>query len=235
MACTVDHIAKGRFGWNIVTSGEDAAAQNFGLDRLPEHDLRYEMAEEYMEVVNQLFGSWDPDAVVMDRKTGTYADGAKVRPIDFAGTYYKCRGPLNTAPSPQVRPTYFQAGGSPRGRAFAAKHAGTVIATANGVKAMKQFRDDVRERAASVGRNPDDVKVLFQLTPVLGETEAEAPSSTNVIWLHSDISTRGSATSARLRTSTFRSLISISRCRLLRPMASRRCSRNSRNTAATSR
>jgi long-chain alkane monooxygenase len=174
LACTVDHITKGRFGWNIVTSGEDAAAQNFGLDRLPEHDLRYEMAEEYMEVVNQLFGSWDPDAIVMDRKTGTYADGAKVRPINFAGTYYKCRGPLNTAPSPQVRPTYFQAGGSPRGRAFAAKHADTVIATANGVKAMKQFRDDVRERAASVGRNPDDVKVLFQLTPVLGETEEEA-------------------------------------------------------------
>lgn len=174
LACTVDHIATGRFGWNIVTSGEDAAAQNFGLDRLPEHDLRYEMAEEYMDLVNQLFGSWDQDAVVMDRQTATYADGGKVRPIHFAGSYYKCRGPLNTVPSPQGRPTYFQAGGSPRGRAFAAKHADTVIATANGVKAMKQFRDDVRERAAGFGRNPDEVKILFQLTPVLGETEAEA-------------------------------------------------------------
>jgi FMN-dependent oxidoreductase (nitrilotriacetate monooxygenase family) len=174
LACTVDHIAGGRFGWNIVTSGEDAAAQNFGLDRLPEHDLRYEMAEEYMDVVNQLFASWDPDAIVMDRATATYADGRKVRPINFGGKYYKCRGPLNTAPSPQGRPTYFQAGGSPRGRAFAARHADTVIATANGVKAMKQFRDDVRERAARFGRNPDDVKVLYQLTPVLGDTEAEA-------------------------------------------------------------
>jgi long-chain alkane monooxygenase len=176
-ACTIDHIAGGRFGWNIVTSGEDAAAQNFGLDRLPEHDLRYEMADEYMDVVNQLFGSWDADAVVMDRASSIYADGRKVRTIDFVGKYYKCRGPLNTAPSPQGRPIYFQAGGSPRGRDFAAKHADTIIATANGVKAMKQFRDDVRERAARLGRNPDDIKVLYQLSPVLGDTETEAQAA----------------------------------------------------------
>src|SRR6202000_392078 len=81
LCSTIDHIAGGRFGWNIVTSGEDAAAQNFGLDKLPEHDLRYEMADEYMDIVNQLFGSWDSDAVVMDRETATYADHTKVRPI----------------------------------------------------------------------------------------------------------------------------------------------------------
>lgn len=173
-ACTIDHIAGGRFGWNIVTSGEDSAAQNFGLDRLPEHDLRYEMADEYMEVVNQLFNSWDRDAVVMDRESSTYANGRKVRTIDFVGKYYKCRGPLNTAPSPQGRPIYFQAGGSPRGRDFAARHADTIIATANGVKAMKQFREDVRERAVKFGRNPDDIKVLYQLAPVMGDTEEEA-------------------------------------------------------------
>jgi FMN-dependent oxidoreductase (nitrilotriacetate monooxygenase family) len=174
VACTIDHIASGRFGWNIVTSGEDAAAQNFGLERLPEHDLRYEMADEYMDVVNQLFSSWDTDAVVMDRANSVYADGTKVRTIDFVGKYYKCRGPLNTAPSPQGRPIYFQAGGSPRGRDFAAKHADTIIATANGVKAMKAFRDDVRERAVRHGRDPDTIKVLYQLAPVLGETEEEA-------------------------------------------------------------
>lgn len=177
VVCTIDHIAGGRFGWNIVTSGEDSAAQNFGLDRLPEHDLRYEMADEYVDVVNQLFGSWDADAVVMDRASSTYAVGHKVRTIDFVGKYYKCRGPLNTAPSPQGRPIYFQAGGSPRGRDFAARHADTIIATANGVKAMKQFRDDVRERAARFGRNPDAIKVLYQLAPVLGETEAEAQAA----------------------------------------------------------
>ena len=74
LATTIDHLAGGRFGWNIVTSAEDTAAQNFGLDKLYEHDLRYEMAEEYMEVVNQLFESWDPDAVVMDYENNTYAD-----------------------------------------------------------------------------------------------------------------------------------------------------------------
>jgi FMN-dependent oxidoreductase (nitrilotriacetate monooxygenase family) len=174
LSATIDHIARGRFGWNIVTSGEDASAQNFGLDRLPEHDLRYEIADEFMDVVNQLFASWDRDAVVMDRKTGTYADWTKVRPINFKGRFYKCRGPLNTAPSPQGRPTYVQAGGSEKGRDFAAKHADSIIAAANGPRAMKEFRDDVRRRAAKFGRNPDDIKVLWLFSPVMGETEEEA-------------------------------------------------------------
>jgi FMN-dependent oxidoreductase (nitrilotriacetate monooxygenase family) len=174
LCTTLDHIARGRFGWNIVTSGEDAAAQNFGLPKLPPHDLRYEMADEYMDLVNQLFGSWDSSAIVLDRETETYADHTKVHPIHFEGKYYKSRGPLNTAPSPQGRPTYIQAGGSPRGRDFAAKHADSIIAGANGIRAMKEFRDDVRARAAKFGRNPDDIKVLFLFAPVLGETEEEA-------------------------------------------------------------
>jgi alkanesulfonate monooxygenase SsuD/methylene tetrahydromethanopterin reductase-like flavin-dependent oxidoreductase (luciferase family) len=112
LCATIDNIAEGRFGWNIVTSGEDTAAQNFGLDKLPPRELRYEMAHEYMDVVNQLFGSWDNDAVALDRKTDTFADYTKVRPIHFEGKYFKCRGPLNTMPCPQGRPTYVQAGGS---------------------------------------------------------------------------------------------------------------------------
>jgi FMN-dependent oxidoreductase (nitrilotriacetate monooxygenase family) len=174
LAATLDHIAGGRYGWNIVTSGEDLAAQNFGMDKLPPRELRYEMADEYMQVVNQLFASWDPDAVVLDRDTDTYADYTKVRPIHFEGKYFKCRGPLNTAPSPQGRPTYVQAGGSPRGRAFAGKHADSIIAIMHGVKAMKEYRDDVRAKAEAAGRNPDDIKVLFLAAPVLGETEEEA-------------------------------------------------------------
>ena len=112
----------------------------------------------------------------MDRTTGTYADASKVRPINFKGTYFKSRGPLNTAPSPQGRPTYVQAGGSPRGRDFAARHADCVISQVNGVSGMKSFRDDIRARAVKHGRNPDDVKVLFLLAPILGETEQEARS-----------------------------------------------------------
>lgn len=174
LCATIDHLAGGRFGWNIVTSGENAAAQNFGLDKLPEHDLRYEMADEFMEVVNRLFASWDQDAVVLERKTSTYADWTKVRPINFVGRFYKCRGPLNTAPSPQGRPTYVQAGGSEKGRDFAARHADSIVAAANGPRAMKEFRDDVRRRAAKFGRNPDDIKVLWLFAPVMGETEEEA-------------------------------------------------------------
>src|SRR3984893_12911664 len=171
---TIDHIAGGRFGWNIVTSGEDLAAQNVGMDVLPPRDTRYAMADEYMDLVNQLFDSWEPDAVVKDRARGVYADHKKVHPIHFKGECFKCRGPLNTAPSPQGRPTYVQAGGSPRGRDFAAKHADSIIATANQIEGMKQFRDDIRERAVKLGRNPDDIKILYLIYPFLGETDEEA-------------------------------------------------------------
>jgi FMN-dependent oxidoreductase (nitrilotriacetate monooxygenase family) len=134
---TIDHIAGGRFGWNIVTSGEDIAAQNFGLDKLPPREQRYAMADEYMEVVYQLFDSWGPDAVVKDRERGIYADWRKVHPIHFEGEFFKVRGPLNTVPGPQGRPTFVQAGGSPRGRAFAAKHADSVIAPTSQLAASR--------------------------------------------------------------------------------------------------
>ena len=174
LASTIDSISGGRFGWNIVTSGEDAAAQNFGMDVLPPREQRYEMADEYVDVVTKLFGSWAPDAVVMDRERGVYADHTKVRPIHYEGKYFKVRGPLNTVPSPQGRPVYVQAGGSPRGREFAARNADSIIAVANGTSGMKWYRDDVRARAAAAGRNPDDIKVLFLVYPVLGETNEDA-------------------------------------------------------------
>jgi long-chain alkane monooxygenase len=174
LCSTLDHIAGGRFGWNIVTSGEELAAQNFGLEHLPPRQERYDMADEYVDLVCQLFNSWDADAVVMDRAAGIYADHAKVRPIHFEGKYFKCRGPLNTVRSPQGRPVFVQAGGSPRGRSFAARHADSIIAVANGIEGMKQYRDDVRGHAVKWGRDPDDAKVLFLVYPILAETDAEA-------------------------------------------------------------
>ncbi len=174
LCSTVDHICGGRFGWNIVTSAEDSAAQNFGLDKLPPREKRYAMAHEYMEVVYRLFDSWAPDAVVMNRETATYADFRKVEPIHFKGEFFRCRGPLNTVRSPQGRPTLVQAGGSPSGRDFAAKHADLVVCVMQGTAAMRSYRDDIRSRARAHGRNPDDVKVLFLVAPVLAETESEA-------------------------------------------------------------
>jgi FMN-dependent oxidoreductase (nitrilotriacetate monooxygenase family) len=174
LSSTLDHISRGRFGWNIVTSAENAAAQNFGLDELPPRELRYDMAHEYMDLVNQLWDSWDRDAIVMDRDKGTYTDYRKVHPINFRGKFFKCRGPLNTAPSPQRRPVFVQAGGSPKGRDFAAKHAESIITLADGLEGMKWYRDDIRERAKAHGRNPDNIKVLFLVIPTLAETHEEA-------------------------------------------------------------
>jgi len=174
LASTVDSIAEGRFGWNVVSSAEDRAAQNFGLDGLPEHDERYNVAEEYFDVVNQLWDSWDADAVVMDRETHTYADYTKVRTIDFVGKYFKSRGPLNTVPSPQHKPTILQAGASPKGRQFAARAADSIIAIGTGVEGMKEYRDDIRARAAAMGRDPDEIKLMFCVSPTIAATEAEA-------------------------------------------------------------
>jgi long-chain alkane monooxygenase len=174
LSSTLDHICRGRFGWNIVTSAEDLAAQNFGLDVLPDRKIRYDQADEYMDLVNQLFDSWEPDAVVMDREKDVYVDYKKVHPINYKGKFFKSRGPLNTVRSPQGRPVYVQAGGSDRGREFAAKHADSIITLADGIEGMKWYRDDIRARAKKHGRNPDDIKVLYLVICNLGATEAEA-------------------------------------------------------------
>lgn len=174
LASTIDSLTKGRFGWNVVTSAEDLAAQNFGMDKLPPRELRYEMAEEYLEVMGKLFDSWDADAVLRDAEKGIYADHTKVHPINHDGKFYKVRGPLNTVRSPQGRPVYLQAGASPRGRDFAAKHADSIVSVASGVESMKEFRADIRARAAAIGRDPDSIKVMFCVTPALGETEDDA-------------------------------------------------------------
>jgi FMN-dependent oxidoreductase (nitrilotriacetate monooxygenase family) len=171
---TMDHLSEGRGGWNIVTGSNDGTAQNYGSAGHFPHDERYDRADEFIDVVKQLLGSWDPDAVVMNRETGTFADHSKIRPINYEGQYYSSRGPLNVAPTPQGRPVFCQAGGSPRGREFAAINADTVIGSANGIAEMKAFREDIRARMVANGRNPDDCKVLFLIDPVLGETHDAA-------------------------------------------------------------
>jgi FMN-dependent oxidoreductase (nitrilotriacetate monooxygenase family) len=171
---TLDQISGGRAGWNMVTGSSDFSAQNFGLDRLPEHDTRYEMAAEYVDVVTRLWDSWEPGAIVADRQTGVLIDPAKVHTIDYHGEYYASRGPLNSGPCPQGRPVIAQAGGSAKGRATAAKYADTIVAHPKGVQAMKDYRDDVRAQMRAIGRDPDTCKVLFMATPVLANTDEEA-------------------------------------------------------------
>jgi FMN-dependent oxidoreductase (nitrilotriacetate monooxygenase family) len=174
LGATLDHLTHGRIGMNIVTAHNDRAAQNFGLDRHYEHDLRYEMADEWLQIVNGLWTSWEPDAVVADPETGVFADPTKVHPIHFEGRFYKCRGPLNIPPGPQGRPVIAQAGGSPAGMAFAAKHADTTIAKVRGVAAAKSFRQRMTRLTQEAGRDPNAIKVLFATSVIIGDTMDEA-------------------------------------------------------------
>jgi FMN-dependent oxidoreductase (nitrilotriacetate monooxygenase family) len=174
LGATLDHLTHGRVGLNIVTAHNDRAAQNFGLDRHYEHDLRYEMADEWLQIANGLWTSWAPDAVLADPDSGVFADPTKVQPIDFEGRFYKCRGPLNIPPGPQGRPVIAQAGGSPAGMAFAAKHADTTIAKVRGVAAAKSFRQRLTRLTHEAGRDPNAIKVLFATSVIIGDTMEEA-------------------------------------------------------------
>ncbi len=174
LGATLDHLTKGRVGLNLVTASSHRSAQNYGLEKHIEHDKRYDMAHEWMQVVDALWASWEPDAVVADAERKIYADHTKVHRIDFEGTYYKSRGPLNTQPGPQRRPVICQAGGSPAGKAFGARHADTIIAATRGHEEMKAYRTDISRRMIEAGRKPTDCKVLYLVNPVLAETDAEA-------------------------------------------------------------
>ena len=174
LVATLDQVSAGRIGWNMVTGSSDFAARNFGLDGMPDHDLRYDMADEYMDLVGQLWDSWEPGALVADAESGVLVDHAKVHQVDFKGRWYASRGPLNSGPCVQGRPVIAQAGGSPRGRQFAARHADTVVASVKGVDAMRAYRDDVRARRRAQGLDPSTMKVLFLVAPVVAETEEDA-------------------------------------------------------------
>ncbi len=174
-ASTLDHLTKGRFGWNVVTSYLPNAARNFGLEQEVEHDTRYAWAEEYLDVLYKLWeGSWDDDAVVQDRDGRVYTDPAKVRRIHHRGPRHSVEGPHLSEPSPQRTPVLFQAGSSPAGRAFGARHAEAVFVGARDLEGYRDVVADVRRRAVENGREPDDVKAFAQAVVIVGRTRIEA-------------------------------------------------------------
>ena len=170
---TLDHFSSGRIAWNIVTATSDAAAQNYGLDKQIEHDLRYDMADEFVDCVSQLWDAWEPDAVVMDEANHTFIDPAKVKAVNFEGKFYKTRGPLNVPRSPQGRPVFVAPGGSPRGRQFAGRNAEIVLAGGETVADMKGYRDDVLEHATALGRDPTKIKTMFTCVPTVVKSADE--------------------------------------------------------------
>ncbi|WP_309081432.1 LLM class flavin-dependent oxidoreductase [Zhihengliuella sp.] len=172
---TLDHLTGGRVAWNIVTSVLENAHRNFGAGELEKHDERYAWAEEYAEAVYALWeGSWDDDAVLADKAAGRYADPAKVRRINHRGERYSIDGPHLVEPSPQRTPFLFQAGSSPRGRAFAGRHAEATFIFAPSPESAARNSALVREQAVAAGRVADDVKVFAGLSFVIGGTEEEA-------------------------------------------------------------
>jgi FMN-dependent oxidoreductase (nitrilotriacetate monooxygenase family) len=173
LLATLQHFADGRLGFNVVTSGSDIAAQNYGLDKQIDHDLRYDRADEWVDVVRKLWRSWDADAVLEDTARGVFADFTKVRPIHHRGEFFSVRGPLNTVPLAS-EPVMVQAGASGRGRDFAGKNSDVVLALASTAERMKAYRDDIRAVAADNGRNPDDIKVLFVVQPIVTANDEES-------------------------------------------------------------
>jgi FMN-dependent oxidoreductase (nitrilotriacetate monooxygenase family) len=174
-ASTLDHLTKGRFGWNIVTSYLPNAARNFGLADEVGHDDRYEIAEEYLQVLYKLWeGSWDDDAVVQDRDRRVYTDPSKVRAIDHVGPHYRVAGPHLSEPSLQRTPVLFQAGSSDRGREFAGKHAEGVFVGGRDLQVYRENVADIRRRAEAWGRRGSDIKTYASAVIVLGKDEDDA-------------------------------------------------------------
>ncbi|WP_338765132.1 LLM class flavin-dependent oxidoreductase [Nocardia vulneris] len=171
---SLDHISGGRAGWNIVTSAGADEAFNFGYDGVPEHARRYERAQEFVEVVNQLWDSWEEDSIVLDTATGVFADPAKVHTVDFAGPRFKVRGPLNSPRTPQGRPLLVQAGSSESGKEFAARHAEAVFTAQRTLAEGQAFYRDLKARLPKYGRTADELKVLPGLVPFIADTEAAA-------------------------------------------------------------
>ena len=172
---TLDHLSNGRVGWNIVTGYLDSAARAMGLEQQPEHDRRYDQADEYLQVLYKLLeGSWDDDAVVNDRDRRVYAQPDKVRKVEHQGEFYKVEGYHLCEPSPQRTPVLFQAGSSPRGMAFAGQHAECVFIGGKDKTATRAQVDKVRAAASAAGRDPQAIKVFMGITVVVGHTEQQA-------------------------------------------------------------
>ena len=167
----MDHMTNGRAGWNVVTSTRLTDGHNFGID-LPDKDLRYDMADEFVELCHKLWNSWEPDAIEMDIGGGQFANPEKVSAINFEGKWFRSRGPLTMPRSPQGSPVIFQAGGSGRGRQFAAKNADCILSNQNSIAGMKEYVDDVTARSKEFDRPVP--RVLFSIQPIVGDTQEAA-------------------------------------------------------------
>lgn len=171
---SLDYISHGRAGWNLVTSAGDATAQNFGLAQQQAPEVRYERAQEFVDVVKQLWDSWEDDAFLHDKERGLFYDQGKVHTIDHKGKYFQIRGPLNIARPPQGHPVIVQAGQSEPGRELAARSAEVVFTARQSLADAQSFYRDVKGRMQKYGRHPDQLKIMPGVAPFVAKTEEEA-------------------------------------------------------------
>ena len=171
---SLDQISGGRAGWNLVTSSAPAEAANFSHETHPDYLYRYERAAEFAQVVLGLWDSWEDNAVIENRDTGTFYDPEKLHRLNHKGKHFSVRGPLTIERSPQGRPVIVQAGQSERGRALAAETAEVVFTVQQNFDDARAFYSDIKARAAAFGRGPGEILVMPGLLPVIGKTRTEA-------------------------------------------------------------
>ncbi|MBM3593955.1 MAG: LLM class flavin-dependent oxidoreductase [Alphaproteobacteria bacterium] len=171
---TLDHMLGGRAAWNVVTSLNDSEAHNMGADDHLEHDLRYDRADEFLEIVLSHWDSWGDEAIIQDRESGIFADATKVRRLDHQGKWFKSRGPFTVPRTPQGRPVLIQAGQSGRGKSFAARWGDLVFVIYPNMEVAKRGYRDFKDQVAVSGRDPATVRICPAVYCIVGETEAAA-------------------------------------------------------------
>jgi len=174
MFASLDHLSRGRAGWNVVTSSMAEEAMNFGLDGNIDHGNRHERAAEYIDLVKALWDSVEDDAILLNRKTGYFADPHRIHRINHTGKYFKVRGPLNVPRPPQGHPIIVQAGSSDDGKSLAAKHADIHFAVSRTIEEGRRYRVDFDSRLVAAGREPQDLKILPGIHPIIGDSRDEA-------------------------------------------------------------
>ena len=184
---SLDHISQGRAAWNIVTSFSKDVANNFSLTDIPDHKSRYQRADEFLDVTNQLWKAWQPQAITANKKAGQYFDKSKINSIDHNGNYFQVKGPLTIEESPQKRPVLIAAGSSEDGQNFAAKHAEIIFTAAATLEEGKAFYTQQKNKIREQSRQPNDVFIMPGVMPIVGRTKQEALDTWNNLNEHVDI------------------------------------------------
>jgi len=177
---SLDLLSGGRAGWNVVTTPLEGTARNYGRPH-PEHSLRYDIADEYLKVVQGLWSSWEEDAFIRDRRTGAFFDAQKLHRLNHQGKFFSVEGPLNIQRSPQGEPVIFQAGASETGIGFAGRNAEAVFTHIGSLQESRHYYNQVKAAALAHGRDPQSVKIFPGVNPIIGQTDAQAEEKYHAI------------------------------------------------------